>query len=99
MGSHDCERGTPEACATSTLRYHGCIPMNPRTVYDVLAQAAKNYGHATALHQPLGKGKYKTYTWVEYRDAAQEIALGLRAIGIRKCDIVALFSAPRAEFD
>jgi long-chain acyl-CoA synthetase len=72
--------------------------MTSRTVYDVLALAAENYGNATALHQPLGKGKYKTYTWVEYRDAAQEIALGLRGIGIRKGDIVALHSETRAEF-
>jgi long-chain acyl-CoA synthetase len=72
--------------------------MNLRTVYTVLDEAAIAYGNAPALHQPVGKGKYRSYTWPEYRQAAQEIALGLRARGIRKGDIVALYSETRAEF-
>lgn len=72
--------------------------MAARTVYTVLEEAARNYGKAPALHQPTGKGKYQTYSWLEYQRAAQEIACGLRRIGIRKGDTVALHSETRAEF-
>jgi long-chain acyl-CoA synthetase len=72
--------------------------MAARTVYTVLEEAARNYGKAPALHQPTGKGKYQTYSWLEYQRAAQEIACGLRRIGIRKGDVIALHSETRAEF-
>jgi long-chain acyl-CoA synthetase len=75
--------------------------MNPRTVFQVLDEAAAKYRRAVALHQPYqenGHRKYRTYTWREYRDAALEIAAGLRALGIQKGDIVALDSETRAEF-
>jgi long-chain acyl-CoA synthetase len=67
-------------------------------MYAVLEEAAQTYRDAPALHQPLGKGKYKTYSWVDYRAAAEEIACGLRRVGIGKGDIVALHSETRAEF-
>lgn len=41
---------------------------------------------------------YRTYSWLEYRDAAREIACGLRRLGIRKGDLVASYSETRAEF-
>src|SRR5690242_15461512 len=72
--------------------------MNSRTVYTVLDEAAQAHGNAPALHQPIGKGKYQTHSWNEFRQAAQEIALGVRRIGIQKGDIVALYSETRAEF-
>ena len=75
--------------------------MNPRTVFQVLEDAAVKYGKAAALHQPYhenGERKCRTYTWQEYREAALEIAAGLRGLGIRKGDIVALDSETRAEF-
>jgi long-chain acyl-CoA synthetase len=72
--------------------------MAARTVYTVLEETARNYGKAPALHQPTGKGSYRTYSWLEYQRAAQEIACGLRRIGIRKGDTVALHSETRAEF-
>jgi long-chain acyl-CoA synthetase len=72
--------------------------MAARTVYTVLEEAARTYGKAPALHQPTGKGKYRTYSWLEYQRAAEEIACGLRRIGIRKGDTVALHSETRAEF-
>src|SRR2546427_11346753 len=75
--------------------------MNPRTVFQLLEDSATKYNSAIALHQPVqenGQRKYQTYPWREYRDAALEIAAGLRAIGIRKGDIVALDSETRAEF-
>ncbi len=74
------------------------IDMGSRTIYSVLETAAQTYGAAPALHQPLGKGKYRTYSWIEYKTAVQEIACGLRRIGIRKGDVVAIHAETRAEF-
>lgn len=54
-----------------------------------------------AMHQPgggKGEPKYRTYSWLEYREAVQEIACGLRSLGAGKGDIVALHSETRAEF-
>src|SRR5579862_9217503 len=72
--------------------------MGARTMYAVLEETARNLGNQPALHQPAGKGKYQSYTWLEYQRAAQEIACGLRRIGIGKGDTVALHSETRAEF-
>src|SRR5579871_6887253 len=72
--------------------------MGARTIYSVLETAAQAHGNAPALHQPIGKGKYQTYSWVEYKQAAEEIACGLRRLGIGKGDIVALYAETRAEF-
>ena len=72
--------------------------MGARTVFTVLEETARSYGQAPALHQPVGKGKYQTYSWTEYQRAAEEIACGLRRIGIGKGDTVALHSETRAEF-
>ena len=75
--------------------------MPDRTVFRVLEEAAEQYGSAPALHQPYtedGKRKLRTLSWIEYCTAAQEIAAGLRALGIRKGDIVALASETRLEF-
>jgi long-chain acyl-CoA synthetase len=72
--------------------------MGARTVYAVLEETARTYGKAPALHQPTGKGNYQTYSWLDYQRAAEEIACGLRRIGVRKGDTVALHSETRAEF-
>src|SRR5665213_120349 len=72
--------------------------MSARTMYAVLEETARNLGKAPALHQPIGKGNYQTYTWLEYQRAAEEIACGLRQLGIGKGDTVALHSETRAEF-
>jgi long-chain acyl-CoA synthetase len=75
--------------------------MPERTVFRVLEEAAEQYGNAPALHQPYTenrKRKLRTLSWIEYRTAAQEIAAGLRTLGIRKGDIVALDSETRLEF-
>jgi long-chain acyl-CoA synthetase len=72
-----------------------------RTLFTLLEEAASKYGNAPALHQPTGgkrASKYRSYTWVEYRDAAREIACGLRSLDIAKGDVVALHSETRAEF-
>ena len=61
--------------------------MPERTVFRVLEEAAEQYGNAPALNQPYtenGKRKLRTLSWIEYRTAAEEIAAGLRALGIRQ---------------
>jgi long-chain acyl-CoA synthetase len=66
-----------------------------------MEESAASFGAAAALHQPYhsdGARKYQIYSWREYRDAALEIAAGLRGLGILKGDIIALDSETRAEF-
>ena len=75
--------------------------MADRTVFRVLEEAAEVFGDAPALHQPYtedGKRNLRTLSWVEYKTAVEEIAAGLRTLGIRKGDIVALDSETRLEF-
>jgi long-chain acyl-CoA synthetase len=72
--------------------------MGARTIYSVLNEAAEKFGNAAALHQPAGKRKYRSYNWAEYKQAAEEIACGLRWLGIGKGDVAALYSETRAEF-
>ena len=72
--------------------------MTPRTLYQVLEETAARYGDAPALHQPQPSGDYLTYSWNEYRRAAEEIAAGLRALGVSKGQIVVLDSETRLEF-
>ena len=74
------------------------LEVNPRTLYQVLEEAAARYGDAPALHQPQADGAYLTYSWNEYRRAAQEIAAGLRALGVEKGQVVVLDSETRLEF-
>ena len=71
--------------------------MNPRSVYQVLEETARTYGEAPALRQPSGSG-YLTYSWKEYKQAVEEIAAGLRTLGIGRGDVVALNSETRLEF-
>ncbi len=75
--------------------------MPRRTVFTVLEETAKRYGDAIALYQPTGSkagGGYRTYSWNEWLRNSREIALGLRALGLRKEEIVCLLSETRAEF-
>ena len=75
--------------------------MNSRTIFPVLEETAQRYGDKLALQQPYTEGrerKYNRWTWNEYRTAAEEIAAGLRSLGIGHGDIVAACSETRAEF-
>jgi long-chain acyl-CoA synthetase len=72
--------------------------MEARTTYAVLEETARRHRNAPALHQPTGKGKYQVYRWIDYLQAVQEIACGLRQLGIARGDTVALHSETRAEF-
>ena len=72
--------------------------MNPRTVFTVLEETANAHPNAHALHQPIGKGKYLSFTWKQWVQASREIACGLHSIGVQKGDIVAVHTETRAEF-
>ena len=75
--------------------------MPERTIHSLLQQAASRWGDAPALHQARpqnGRREYHVTTWNEYLRAVGEIAAGLRALGIRKGDVVGLDSETRAEF-
>jgi long-chain acyl-CoA synthetase len=69
-----------------------------RTLYRVLEETSRKYGNAPALRQPKPGGGYRTYSWDQYRQAAEEIAAGLRSLGIGKGAVVALNSETRLEF-
>ena len=56
---------------------------------------------STSRCRPAQRGAdsgYLTYSWNQYREAAGEIAAGLRSLGVRKGDVVALHSDTRLEF-
>ncbi len=72
--------------------------MSARTIYSVLEETAAAHAQRPALQQPIGGGKYRTWTWREYQDSVRQIAVGLHAIGVRTGEIVALQSETRAEF-
>jgi long-chain acyl-CoA synthetase len=76
--------------------------MAKRTLYTVLEETVARYGSAPAMYQPTGQKseakRYQSFTWLDYRDAAQQIACGLRSLGITKGDFVALHAEPSAWF-
>lgn len=74
------------------------LPRERRTVYNMLAATAEFLGNAPALHQPQGDGVYKSWTWIEYRQVVEEVAAGLRSLGVGLGDICGLASETRAEF-
>ncbi len=74
--------------------------MAGRNVFTVLEQTTSIHGDTAALHQPLGgKGptRYRSYSWNEWLTASREIALGLRALGLRNGQIACILSETRAE--
>lgn len=76
--------------------------MAKRTLYTVLEETVAKFGASPAMYQPIaGKSdpkRYQSFTWVDYRDAVQQIACGLRSLGVTKGDFVALHSEPSAWF-
>ncbi|MCC6860794.1 MAG: long-chain fatty acid--CoA ligase, partial [Bryobacterales bacterium] len=64
--------------------------MSSRTIFQVLEATAARYGEATALVQPYtedAERRFRTWTWNQYKQAAEEIAAGLRRLGLGKGDI------------
>ena len=82
--------------------------MSARNVFQILVETASKYESRTALFQPIpvsrreaaaqAEPKYKTSTWLEFRDQARHIALGLDGLGLRKGDLAAIHSETRLEF-
>jgi len=75
--------------------------MESRTVFSMLEEAACSFGSAAALHEPTGSkdgDPWRPYSWVEYRQAVEEIAAGLDCLGVTPGDLVALDSETRIEF-
>jgi long-chain acyl-CoA synthetase len=68
-----------------------------RTIPQLLKNAAQLYGDRLALRQPVGKD-VRTWTWNEYHQAAEEIAAGLRTLGLGKGEHAVICSETRAEF-
>ncbi|MEP6717457.1 MAG: AMP-binding protein [Terriglobia bacterium] len=71
--------------------------MHIETVPQLLRHAAQNYGDRLALRQPSGK-EVHTWNWGEYLEAAEQIAAGLRELGLGAGDHVGICSETRAEF-
>jgi long-chain acyl-CoA synthetase len=67
-------------------------------MYEVLRDTSRSQGTAVALQQPIGGGKYRTWNWNNYLETVEQIAAGLRSLGIGHGDIVAINSETRAEF-
>ena len=74
------------------------LPRERRTIYNLIAATAEFCGSAPALHQPQRGGGYRTWSWIEYRQIAEEVAAGLHSLGVRRGDICGLASETRAEF-
>ena len=76
--------------------------MPGRNVYTVLTETATRHRDAAALHQPNGaktEPSFRTYSWNEWSNISSEIGLGLRALGLRKGEIVCiLFQRPAPSF-
>ena len=80
---------------SNTLTSENLMPAT--TVPELLRDAAKRFGDRLALRQPDGN-EVHTWTWRQYLTAAEEIAAGLRSLGLKKGDHIALCSETRAEF-
>jgi long-chain acyl-CoA synthetase len=75
--------------------------MSERTVYSLLEEAAGKYGESPALYEPVqrdGKRGYRAHSWIEYKRAVEEIALGLSEMGVEPGDVVAIDADTRFEF-
>jgi long-chain acyl-CoA synthetase len=73
------------------------LPPERRTIYQLLKLARRTWADAPALHQPTGQGGYRTYSFVEYQCIVEELAAGLRALGVKTGDIVGIAAETRAE--
>lgn len=74
------------------------LPAERRTIHNLLKQSEATWRAKPALHQPQGDGTYRTYSWIDYRRTAEEVASGLRSLGVGRGAVVGLASETRAEF-
>ena len=78
---------------------HATLQEVSRTLYRVLQETAARFGNATALRQPKpGTDEYTDCSWKGYLRAAEEVAAGLRAMGLAKGDVVAINSSTSMDF-
>ena len=67
-------------------------------MYEVLRDTSRAHATSVALKQPTGGGQYRTWTWDQYLASVEQIAAGLRSLGLRQGDVAAINSETRAEF-
>ncbi len=68
-----------------------------RTLVDVIADTVSQQGDAPALHSKKPDGGWSTLSWNEYIRSACSVAAGLRGLGIRRGDRVAMLLRNRVE--
>ena len=68
-----------------------------RTVPQLLQNAARMHGEKMALRQPRGK-EVLTWTWNQYLEIVEEVAAGLRTLGLGNGDHILICSETRVEF-
>src|SRR6266511_1318711 len=67
-----------------------------KTVCDLLARNAQAFADRPAVSWKEG-GAWRTLSWAQYRDRVAEAAMGLKALGIRRGDLVAIMARNRPE--
>lgn len=72
-------------------------PILGKTLVDILYDTAEKYRNPRLLNQPAG-GTWKPFSLEEFRNASEEIAAGLRAIGLEQGDKVGLYMDSDAYF-
>ena len=75
--------------------------MARRTVYTLLKDSAAELGDRPALYQPVTKGgsrSYESYTWNQFKAIVEEGACGIRTLGLRRGDVVAIAADTSAAF-
>jgi long-chain acyl-CoA synthetase len=68
-----------------------------RTLVDVIADTVSERGDAPALHSKNPDGGWSTLSWNDYIRSAGSVAAGLRRLGVRRGDRVAILMPNRAE--
>lgn len=68
-----------------------------RTLVDVIADTVSERGDAPALHSKNPDGGWSTLSWNDYIRSARSVAAGLRRLGVRRGDRVAMLLRNRAE--
>jgi long-chain acyl-CoA synthetase len=72
--------------------------MRERTVYSLLEEAAAKFGDKPALYEPVKGQGWRAHSWLEYKQAVEEVAAGLMGLGVAVGETVALDAETRYEF-